>query len=146
MMASPLALAASDARTEPWHKNLRHELGAELIGPRPTWWWTGQPPQDCPGRQPYCTLPALPLPDLSSHSRQQVVGYFDNTWTLTEILLAGLCGEEAFFRPPYHHLRHPMIFYYGHPPVLYINKLRIAGLIEKPLNPYFEQLLSLIHI
>ncbi|MCK7502539.1 MAG: hypothetical protein MZW92_81490 [Comamonadaceae bacterium] len=21
-------------------------------------------------------------------------------------------GEEAFFRPPYHHLRHPMIFYY----------------------------------
>jgi hypothetical protein len=49
-------------------------------------------------------------------------------------------GEEAFFRPPYHHLRHPMIFYYGHPPVLYINKLRVAGLIEKPLNPYFEQL------
>ena len=33
-----------------------------------------------------------------------------------------------------------MIFYYGHPPALYINKLRVAGLIEKPLNPYFEQL------
>jgi 5-histidylcysteine sulfoxide synthase/putative 4-mercaptohistidine N1-methyltranferase len=140
MMTSPLALAASDARAESWHKNLRHELEAELIGPRPTWWWTGRPPQDCPGQQPDGTLTSLPLPNLASHSRQQVLDYFDNTWTLTEILLAGLRGEEAFFRPPYHHLRHPMIFYYGHPPVLYINKLRIAGLIEKPLNPYFEQL------
>ena len=55
------------------------------------------------------------------------------------MLFSGLQGEEAFFRPPYHHLRHPMIFYYGHPPALYINKLRVAGLIEKPLNPYFEQ-------
>ena len=30
-------------------------------------------------------------------------------------------GEEAFYRPPYHHLRHPMVFYYRHPAALYIN-------------------------
>lgn len=31
-----------------------------------------------------------------------------------------------------------MIFYYGHPAALYINKLRVAGLLEKPINPYYE--------
>ena len=65
---------------------------------------------------------------------------FDNGWTLTELLFAGLQGEEAFYRPPYHHLRHPMIFYYCHPAALYINKLRVAGLIDAPLNPYFERI------
>lgn len=41
-------------------------------------------------------------------------------------------------RPPYHDLRHPMIFYYGHPAALYVNKLRVAGLLQSAVNPYFE--------
>jgi 5-histidylcysteine sulfoxide synthase len=32
------------------------------------------------------------------------------------------------------------IFYYGHPAALYVNKLRVAGLIDKGINPYFESL------
>ena len=139
-MTPPLANATPDHTTEPWRNNLRHELDVELAGPRPAWWWTGRPPPDCPGLQSDGTLTSLSLPNLATCDRQQVLDYFDNTWTLTEVLFSGLKGEEAFFRPPYHHLRHPMIFYYGHPPALYINKLRVAGLIEKPLNPYFEQL------
>ncbi len=139
-MTPPLATATPDNTVEPWRKNLRHELDAELTGPRPAWWWTGRPPRDCPGRQPDGALTSLPLPNLATCTRQQVSDYFDNTWTLTETLFAGLRGEEAFYRPPYHHLRHPMIFYFGHPPALYVNKLRLAGLIGKPLNPYFEQL------
>lgn len=35
-------------------------------------------------------------------------------------------------------MRHPLIFYYGHPAALYVNKLRVAGLLRAPLNPYFE--------
>ncbi|MFO1425321.1 MAG: hypothetical protein U1F70_17075, partial [Candidatus Competibacteraceae bacterium] len=136
----PLAADTPDTTTEAWRDNLRGELDAELTGPRPAWWWTSRPPQACPGLQPDGTLTSLPLPNLATCTRQQVSDYFDNTWTLTEILFSGLQGEEAFFRPPYHHLRHPMIFYFGHPPALYINKLRVAGLIEKPLNPYFERL------
>jgi 5-histidylcysteine sulfoxide synthase len=31
-----------------------------------------------------------------------------------------------------------MIFYYGHPAALYVNKLRVAGLVKKGINPYFE--------
>jgi 5-histidylcysteine sulfoxide synthase/putative 4-mercaptohistidine N1-methyltranferase len=66
--------------------------------------------------------------------------YFDNTWNLTETLFAGLAKEESFYIPPYHNLRHPMIFYYLHPAVFYVNKFLVARLIEEPLNPYFESL------
>jgi hypothetical protein len=51
-----------------------------------------------------------------------------------------LQGVEAYYRPPYHNLRHPMVFYYGHPAVLYINKLRVAGLLTEPVNEYFEHI------
>jgi 5-histidylcysteine sulfoxide synthase len=47
-------------------------------------------------------------------------------------------GEEPFYRPPYHNLRHPLIFYYAHPAVLYLNKLRVAGVLSSGLNAYFE--------
>jgi hypothetical protein len=40
--------------------------------------------------------------------------------------------------PPVHGLRHPQIFYYGHTPCLYISKLRVSGVLKKPVNPYFE--------
>jgi hypothetical protein len=33
-----------------------------------------------------------------------------------------------------------MIFYYGHPAALYVNKLRVAGLLDKPVNEYFEHI------
>lgn len=64
--------------------------------------------------------------------------YFKNTWLQTELLFSGLNGEEAFFRPPYHHLRHPLVFYYAHVAVVFVNKLRVAGLIEHPINEAFE--------
>lgn len=139
-MIMPLALETSESTVELWRKNLRGDLDEELTGPRSRQWWTGWEPQDCPGFQQEGVLTSLPLLNVAVCTRQQVLDYFDNSWTLTELLFASLQGEEAFFRPPYHHLRHPMIFYYGHPPVLYINKLRVAGLTDQSLNPYFEQL------
>jgi len=56
------------------------------------------------------------------------------------MLFAGLKGDEPFYRPPVHGLRHPQIFYYGHTPCLYINKLRVAGVLADPVNPYFESI------
>jgi len=32
------------------------------------------------------------------------------------------------------------IFYYGHPAVLYVNKFRVAGLLNDPINGHFESL------
>ena len=113
-----------------------------LNGPRQRNWWTGKEPTYgiCPGVSPDGRIHSLPVLALSGDnlSRQSIQAYFDNTWTLTEGLFAGLQGEAAFHLPPYHDLRHPMIFYYGHPAALYINKLRVAGLLKEPVNPYFE--------
>ncbi|KAM3570186.1 hypothetical protein VYU27_007749 [Nannochloropsis oceanica] len=128
-----------------WEDNLRAEDAAWLSGSRPLDWWTGSiplPGHSCPGLLPDGTLTSLPLPRLASSTltREQLVDYFDNTWALTEVLFAGLQGPEGFYQPPYHGLRHPLIFYYGHPAVLYVNKFRVAGLMDKPINAYFEAL------
>ena len=53
-----------------------------------------------------------------------------------------LQSEETYMRTPWHQLRHPMIFYYGHVAVVYINKLRVAGFLQKvrifPLHAYID--------
>ena len=85
------------------------------------------------------TITSLPQVRLGA-GRKDILDYFNNSWALTDVLFSGLANEEAFYRRPYHQLRHPMIFYYGHPVVLYINKLRVAGLLERPLNAEFEKL------
>jgi len=58
-----------------------------------------------------------------------------------QVLFAALQGREAFLRPPYHQLRHPLVFYYNHPAVLYINKLRVAGILEDGIDQFYEQVI-----
>lgn len=113
-----------------------------LTGPRSLQWFTGKAPKvgQCPGMSADGYLYSLPQLSFANNcfTRKHLQDYFDNTWTLTEVLLSSLQSEEAFMRSPYHDLRHPMIFYYGHPAALYVNKLRVAGLLKDPINPYFE--------
>ncbi len=103
--------------------------------------YTGIPPVygQCPGVKADGTITSLPQVRLDS-ARQELLDYFNNSWTLTETLFSALASEEAYYLRPYHKLRHPMIFYYGHVVSVYINKLRVAGLIDKPLSPEFEKL------
>ncbi|MEK6747312.1 MAG: 5-histidylcysteine sulfoxide synthase [Pseudomonadota bacterium] len=103
--------------------------------------YTGIPPVygKCPGVKANGTITSLPQVRLHS-TRQELLDYFNNSWTLTETLFSALVSEEAYYLRPYHKLRHPMIFYYGHVVSVYINKLRVAGLIDKPLNAEFEKL------
>ncbi len=104
--------------------------------------WTGLPPVFgvCPGVDCKGKIHSLPQLNLSSPSRQEILDYFNNTWTMTEVLFSALKSAESYLMPPYHGLRHPLIFYYGHPAVLYVNKLRLAQLLKAPVNPEFEQL------
>lgn len=83
---------------------------------------------------------SLPLPNLDRVTRKATQEYYDNSWALNETLFAGFKGEEGFYRPPVHGLRHPQIFYYGHTPCLYVNKLRVAGVLDAPVNAYFESI------
>jgi 5-histidylcysteine sulfoxide synthase/putative 4-mercaptohistidine N1-methyltranferase len=107
----------------------------------PASFWTGKPPVQgiCPGVRPDGTIASLPQVSLHA-SRQELLDYFDNSWTLTEVLFSGLASEEAYYRRPYHQLRHPMIFYYGHPVSLYVNKLRVAGVLDSAIRPDLEAL------
>lgn len=114
-----------------WSSNLNND-DAWLKGPRDKTWFTG-PPRPA-------TMSSLPYPDLTNFSRADMREYFDNSWAITEELFAALQTEEPFYRPPYHDLRHPLIFYYGHPACFYVNKLRLAGLLDGPVNPYFESI------
>jgi len=88
----------------------------------------------------YGIIRSLSLPNLSAVTRRSAREYFENSWTLFETLFAGLKGDEPFYRPPVHGLRHPQIFYYGHTACLYINKLRVSGVLSKPVNAYFESI------
>lgn len=106
-------------------------------------WWTGLAPHQCPGFDSNKNeLHALPLVKTTNSTRQEILNYFDNTWTLTELLFQSLKVESAFTSPPYHGLRHPLIFYYGHPAVLFVNKLRLAGLLNHPIDLYLEKVLE----
>lgn len=131
---------SSEDTAKSWQRNLGKST-IDLTYPRSEEWWTGKPPVGkCPGVAANGKMCALPIPNLKTCTRQEVLDYFDNGWTLTEVLFSALLGEEGFFRPPYHGLRHPLIFYYGHPATLYINKLLVSGLISTPINSYYERL------
>jgi 5-histidylcysteine sulfoxide synthase len=106
-------------------------------------WWTGLDPEHCPGfdRERNC-LVSLPHINLSICTKQDVLDAFNNVWTLTELLFSGIKTEETYVRPPYHGLRHPMMFYYGHTSVVYFNKMRLAGIIKEPINLYLEKILE----
>lgn len=107
-------------------------------------WYTGLPPVHgvCPGVGSDGIIRSLPTPNLSNPTRDAVAAYLDNGWTLFECLFRGLKSEEAFYRPPVHGLRHPQIFYYGHTPCVFVNKLRVAGVLDAPVDPYMESIME----
>ena len=92
------------------------------------------------GTDEHGKIKSLPLPNLSAVTRESAQEYFDHSWTLMESRFTGLNREESFYRPPVHGLRHPQIFYYGHSPCLYVNKLRVAGVLDVGVKLYFESI------
>lgn len=73
---------------------------------------------------------------------EEIRNYVHNTFELLEKVFDCLGCEEAFYVPPIHKLRHPMIFYYGHTACFYINKLVVAGLVPR-INPKFEEMFAI---
>merc|ERR1719502_414685 len=105
---------ATRSNFEDWMINLRGGVDdAWLQGPRDLdVWYTGARPLqgECPGVGADGKIRSLPLPNLAKVTRASTLAYFDNSWTLMETMFAGLKGEEPFYRPPVHGLRHPQIF------------------------------------
>lgn len=109
-----------------------------------SWFTTSRNPRYDPTFPGMCpetrTLSSIAMPNLKTCTREQMLDYFDNTWALTDALFSSLQGEDAFTTPPPHQLRHPLIFYYGHPTVFWVNKFVVSGLLPAPVNPHFEHI------
>ena len=74
--------------------------------------------------------------------RQEILEYFHKSFSLYESIFECLNGDEAFFARA-NPLRHPLIFYYGHTSVFFINKLNVAKLIDERIDPHMESTLAI---
>lgn len=73
--------------------------------------------------------------------RQEILDYFHDTFTLYESIFECLADDKAFYARA-NPLRHPLIFYYGHTAVFFINKLNVANLIDQRIDPHIESTLA----
>lgn len=85
------------------------------------------------------TFESKPPPDLTKCSRDDLLAYFENSYDLNESLFTALKDESAFYKCP-DRLRLPLIFYYCHTAVVYVNKLMLAGLMKERINFEYEKL------
>lgn len=74
--------------------------------------------------------------------REEIRQYFHQTFSLYERLFDCLASEDAYYTKATP-LRHPLIFYYGHTAVFFINKLHVAKLIPERLDPRIESMLAI---
>ena len=74
-------------------------------------------------------------------TRREIRDYFLATFDRYEQLFETLNGDEAYLRKPIA-LRHPLIFYFGHTATFFINKLTIARIIDRRINPTFESMFA----
>lgn len=74
--------------------------------------------------------------------RQEILEYFHDTFTLYESIFDCLASDESYVARA-NKLRHPMIFYYGHTAVFFINKLNVANLIDERVDSHIESTLAI---
>lgn len=74
--------------------------------------------------------------------RQEIRDYFHKSFSLYESIFECLKDDEAFYARA-NRLRHPLIFYYGHTSVFFINKLNVAKLINERVDPKIESMLAI---
>ena len=73
--------------------------------------------------------------------REELRTYFHQSFDLFESLFELLKTDDVFYLQS-EPTRHPMIFYFGHTAIFYINKLVASGALKERINPHFEQLFA----
>ena len=73
--------------------------------------------------------------------RAELRRYFHQTCALYDRLFA-LIRDDASYYERHEPLRHPLIFYFGHPAVFYVNKLIAERLIQARIDPRLESMLA----
>ncbi|NOG32659.1 5-histidylcysteine sulfoxide synthase [Halomonas sp. TBZ9] len=70
-------------------------------------------------------------------TRKEIEACFTATFDRYESLFTTLVSEESYIRKSIP-LRHPLIFYLGHPATFYVNKLVLAKLLPSRIDPRME--------
>lgn len=78
---------------------------------------------------------------LSPSKKNEILKYFTDTFDQYESLFDCLSCDEAYYVKP-NTLRHPLIFYFAHTAVFYINRLNLAGALKKRINKKMEVMMS----
>ncbi len=87
-------------------------------------------------------IPTLLLDGTDAEAkREEIRRTFHQTSLLYEQLFDHLASPEAWYHKAIA-LRHPLIFYFGHTAVFFVNKLQVAGLIRQRLDPDFESIFA----
>lgn len=84
---------------------------------------------------------SLAAPLLNNLNKSDLQNYFVNSWNLYEKLLKTVTDKNVFYQNP-DPLRHPLVFYLGHTAAFYINKLVLAGVLDKGIHSEFETLFA----
>jgi len=74
--------------------------------------------------------------------REQIKAYFLQVYETYEKLFEMLKSDAVFYKKA-NPLRHPLIFYFGHTATFFINKLILAKIIKKRINPTFESIFAI---
>ncbi|MCX7401622.1 MAG: 5-histidylcysteine sulfoxide synthase [Planctomycetia bacterium] len=93
---------------------------------------------------PTRTLPLtadLTAADPLAAKRQEIRVYFHKTWELYDRLFALIQDDESFY-DRHEPLRHPLIFYWAHPAVFFINKLIAGRFIATRVDPQIEAIMA----
>lgn len=77
----------------------------------------------------------------AADKRQEIADYFNFTFERYESLFDTLIDDQAYFQKSIP-LRHPLIFYFGHTATFFVNKMLLAGLIDKRIDPKFESMFA----
>ncbi len=73
--------------------------------------------------------------------RKEIKSYFNETYTQYEKLFELMSSDASFYERA-DRLRHPLIFYFGHTAVFFVNKLIIAKVIDKRIDSQMESIFA----
>ena len=73
--------------------------------------------------------------------RKEIKAYFQYCFKRYESLFNIVHNEKAYFQKA-DTLRHPILFYYGHTATFFINKFKLAKIIDTRINPHLESIFA----
>lgn len=73
--------------------------------------------------------------------RQEIKKYFQYCYKRYESIFNIVSDEKVFYQKA-DSLRHPIIFYYGHTATFFINKFKLASMIDLRIDPRLESIFA----